>query len=372
VIERAWQDHSFVTLTGTSLTKTSFAIPGFRSEEYSAARAYFAHDALSSATFNIRRCSIRLEHLDAWAKAGSHGWTERLAFEAPLHLTYNKPEPLSAAIDERFALKLDYSLRSSIGRRGLLASERASFVGEWTDPVDVEIGIRSVVVPLTQLVALLTDGPGRVLDVSVLPEATDSSVVRVVAPWTMNRASRVLRRFKPEHGFLFTLDDVANNFDELLTQWYSFRSTHLGFFGAFFGFIAAPPAFAEQKFLLMMHVARLLCRSSAQSITGAPMDTVTGADAVGWILRHLDPNRIGAALAPLPANFLDGVRAVETQVNSGETVPGVTLIWHTETVKWLAKAYVLHQLPVFRDRAGDILARNEEMRFTLGRLGGQG
>lgn len=256
----------YISLTNCQQTGAKTSSVGLQSEQFMVDAAYIgAHFNLPN-EMKFHRCSVRFNYLDEWANLQGFNWQYKDDQPEWAVVSYTFPEVVRGQADG-----IDVSVRCKFSTSGKNRFEQVLRQTVWLNiETDVDKSfnacLKSFVSPFQNLLSLAVGDPNSVTDVVVYcKEKTyknppDQEIpIRVIYPKYFNEEMSK-KIYAPQ--MLFTLQDIADNFSEVVKKWLEITNKFDSVCDLYFGVQYAPKMYLEQKFLSVVQAAETYHRRS--------------------------------------------------------------------------------------------------------------
>jgi hypothetical protein len=259
---------------------------------------------------------------------------------------------------------LEYHINQKIRRKRFTVNEVATFDFQ-TSALLSPNGVLKLVRRLHEMMMFCTDVPVDIQDVYLtLPPSDETAASGSDAYFVFSSALAPRERTNNKQpDFLFTIDDVGDDFESFIQEWFAFCESRQAFCGSFFGLASSPPRFLEIRFVWLLRCLLLLASDDASAEEG----TRTLSEALNWLLGELSELK-EALLSVHPSEFSRAVVEAQSAINRGEPLNNVRIHWLAESLKWTLKGFVLLRFSALKPRAATLLLKNPHLEYAKHQL----
>jgi len=238
-----------VTLVDCFQRRSTFAIPGFASEEVRANRAYVgAHHLTTEAESVFTSFRARYASLGEWTRlSGLRELSHSREKSHQISVHYREPEPLRFGVDGH-ALLIEAGAKWVHGSDEFSITEKPYITIDRLHTAPRE-ALHTFVHPFQDFLTFASD---RAIAIEEIAFFGDSKTT----PEPVHLIFQPIYRQDPDSSqlsytdMLFTWPDIAQSHSDIVEKWLRFRREFQSACDVFFGIQYAPPAFVEMRFLL--------------------------------------------------------------------------------------------------------------------------
>lgn len=382
------------------------SFPGFRSQQFLATMAYIGAHFANPEEIRFHKVQVRYSHLPDWVRLSGFHTQHTVRNQIGLdkyELTYTFPEEVKATtakgtVSMTYAfhtggdLLREVNLRQSVSMR-IEAQEAQPFEG-W---------LSQLIYPLQNFLSLATARPNSILDLVVYseqktvngPNGNVELPIEVVFRTVFHEAEPHKPLFP--HDMLFILQDVRDDFSEVIGRWLEVADELDSVCNLFFSVQYKPEMYLEQRFLSMVRAAESYHRRRFSNQVLSEEEHRNRVDFIlaqtpekyrNWLAERLqysnEPSlrrrikelisvvdEVVSPLVPDRRSFIQKIvdtRHFLTHYDPSlrdRAARGAELHQSTQTLSFLVQACFLRELGFSSQRCVELFRRNQRYLFAL-------
>lgn len=382
------------------------SFPGFMSQQLSARTAYIGAHFADPQEIRFHKTRVQYSHLPDWVRlSGFHTqYTVRnqVGFDK-YELTYTLPEEVKATT-AKGTVSVTYAFHTRddlLGEVNLRQSVSARIEAQEAQPF--EEGLSQFIYPLQNFLSLATARPNSVLDVVAYsdqktvngPNGKVELPIQVVFRTVFQEAEPHKPLFP--HDMLFTLQDVSDDFSEVIGRWLGVADELDSVCNLFFSVQYKPEMYLEQRFLNMVRAAESYHRRRFSNQVLSEEEHRNRVDYIlaqtpekygNWLVEQLQysnepslrrrikelintTDEVVSPLVPDRKSFIQKI--VDTRnflthydpsLRDG-AVRGAELYQYTQTLSFLVQMCFLRELGLSSQRCVELFRRNQPYLFAM-------
>ena len=249
------QDQSgatLVTLANSFVTRDSVGSADIRHQTLFVPRAYLGGHLSSPNTTLFTTATLQFSGLSSWA-VGLTGFAAQQPSQGP-HVSWSHPsEAVKDVAGAQLLLGLGCTASARMGRERIIR-EYVTIRLTFDNPIYQAELDNLYFYPLHNFLTFATDRPNALTNLS-LGYGPNRDKVTVRGPVTFTDEKSGSDLMFPD--MLFTLKDIRDRFDDVLTKWIHLHRQHRGAFAVYFGNLYDASGFVDARFQLLLQAVSI-------------------------------------------------------------------------------------------------------------------
>jgi hypothetical protein len=364
-----------VTLFDAIPLRTSFTFPALTAtQEFRARVGCTGAHFLQPEEARFHKASLEYTHLADWV--GTSGFHRELGTEGGIlskyRLTYTFPEEVKAAVANG-EVCITYAFQEGGDRLWQVSlSQSTSIHVDLSQHLTFDEWLTNFVAPFANLLTLGTTRPNAVTHISMYSEHKTLSTpkgdtevpVEVFYQQVWNEKSQAKPLFP--HDMLFTLHDVAEDFDGVVSNWLRVAKELDSVCNLLFS-VRYRPVFSENRFLNTVQAVEPYHRTKIGSRRRSLRNSIRYLLGVA--------QEVASPLITDEKSFVRKVIATRNYYTHHDprlrkkAATGSELYWLTQTLSFMMEACLLDELGVAAERRRELFQRNQRYVYAVSHRG---